>query len=164
MTTAPDREIEGEVTRVEAVRYLQGATGHAVGSLGLLAVGVVGVWTTGRPEFGVGALVSAWLLSMNGLSLFAWDRIRDHVHATVGETEEVGPERTLTGPSISTEQKAEMLSSLVQVLVLVAIVFGSIELFVLLGIRTGAYVLGGLLAVGNAGVLLYARLSPADDE
>lgn len=163
MNSSPDREIAGEVTRVEAVKYLRGATGHGLGSLGLLGVGVVGMWATGRPEFGFGALVAAWLVTMNGLSLFAWDWIRDYVHSVMPQPEESGPERTIATPSMSSEQKAEMVAGFAQILVLIGIIFVSIEIFLLFGTRTGSYVLGGALAIGNASALLVAGWPSASD-
>lgn len=162
--SASDREIRGEVTRVEAVKYLQGSTGHGLGSLGLLAVGAIGLWATSRVEIGIGALVAAGLVSINGLSLFAWDSIRDYVESRAGEHEDSGQSRTIAPPSMSVEQKAEMVASLVQMLVLVAILFAAIEMVLLLGIRTGAYLLGGVIAVGNLGALVLAHWPMADDE
>ncbi|WP_435182586.1 hypothetical protein [Halobellus sp. EA9] len=43
MSTTSRRDLADEVTRVSAVSYLQGATGHGVGSLAFLLVGVVGL-------------------------------------------------------------------------------------------------------------------------
>lgn len=80
------REIEGEVTRIEAVRYLQRALGHAFGSLLFLLVAGV-FWYGGRAALAWSAVVAASLVSANGLSIWAWDRLREYFTPAAGDDE-----------------------------------------------------------------------------
>jgi hypothetical protein len=66
----PDGDIRGEVTWVERIRYLQGATGHVVGStLFLLLDGLF--WTLAYRSLAVVSVAVACLVSANGLSIWA---------------------------------------------------------------------------------------------
>jgi len=155
-----DREVAGEVTRVRWVTYLQGATGHAVVSLALLFGGGLGHRFGGWVVLGIGGLVGAALLTANGLSIHLWDVLRAYVRSvsTAPDDGDDGPERTLRGPSLSVEHRAELIAGFAQVVgVVVALVavFGALRR---VGAETGAYLLGAVLAVGNVVIVLVARL------
>jgi len=160
MTTQPDTEaengstVEGEVTRVKEVTYLQGATGHGVASLCFLAV-AMGLLALGRWDSGVIATVVACGVALNGASIYAWDRLRERFASAV-ERDGDGPERTLTPPTISTEMKAELLAGFTMVgavAVGIGLVLAGIRY---LGVRDTAFLLVGALVVGNVVALLRA--------
>ncbi|MFB6251424.1 MAG: hypothetical protein ABEI27_07025 [Halobellus sp.] len=162
MPTDSSRDLADEVTRVAGVSYLQGATGHSIGSLGFLLLGVVGLVVIESAAVGAGAVASASLLSANGVSIYLWDRVRDVVAETPSnEGDDDGgrardSERTLSPPALSAEHKAELTGGLVQVVGLVtvlAVVIGTIRI---LGIERGSYLLGALLAAGNLVALALA--------
>jgi hypothetical protein len=150
--------VSGEVTRVEAVGYLEGASGHAVGSLGFLLGGVVllglGVW-----DVGVVAVVVAYGVALHGLSIYVWDELRGYLtgvfDARDDDTDDEGSTRTLTPHSVSTEMKTEMLAGLAMTVGLV-VGFG----FVLATLRVAGprftmYLTTGALALGDVGALVW---------
>lgn len=152
---APDigGDVEGEVTRVEAVKYLQGALGHAVGSLTLLlgAAVLVGV---GRPTFSWFAVVGAALLSANGVSIWAWDGLQAYFEPD--DAADAGPDRALSAQPLSTASLVEMKAGAVMILSLVAVLvvgrlgiryFGSRAV----GVAAVVCLAGGnVVALGNA--------------
>jgi len=158
MGSPAEREIADEVTRVHAITYLQGATGHGIGSLCFLALGGVGYWLTGWPAIGFGGLVCAFLLSANGFSIYLWDVIQEHVYSTNDDDADTEPTRTLSGPSLSVEHRAELIAGFAQVLALVVVLFVIVGAFQRLGIERGSYLLGTALAAGNLVALLASRL------
>lgn len=162
VTPDPDREIAGEVTRVEWVEYLQGATGNGVGSLGFLVLGGLAFYITGRAVFGFGALIGSSLLSANGLSLYAWDRVRTYVESGAEDDAATESTRELSPHTLSTVHRAELVGGLVQVAGLVTILVVTVEVFRRTGFRTGAYLLASVLVVGNVCALLLARRSTAE--
>jgi hypothetical protein len=156
------REVAGEVTRLESVRYLQGALGHAVwSSLFLLFGGLL--WGFGYGLFAVVSIAVAFLVSANGLSIWAWDRLRVHFAARAAPPEETGSTRELTAGSLSPEARVQMQAGAVMTLALVALLaLGRVALG-LLGPRTVAYVCVAGLGVGNITALANAvRTSSAD--
>ncbi|MFA1610875.1 hypothetical protein [Halobellus rubicundus] len=171
MSPTSRRGLADEVTRVSAVSYLQGATGHGVGSLAFLLVGVVGFAVTDSPAVGFGGVASACLMSGNGLSLYLWDRVRDAAVAGDSAASDRGRrdddsggadgsgdavDRTLSPPSLSAEHRAELASGLVQVVGLVVVLAAVFFVFRRLGVTYGSYLLGGVLAVGNLAALALA--------
>lgn len=162
MTDDSDREIAGEVTRVEWVEYLQGANGNGLGSLGFLALGGLGVWITGRAVIGFGALVGASLLSANGLSIYAWDRVRTYVESRSGDETDTESSRELTPHTLSTVHRAELAGGFVQIACFVAILFVTVEVFRRTGVRNGAYLLASVIAVGNVAALVLAGRSTTE--
>ncbi len=111
--SSPDRTIEGEVTRVESVSYLEGASGHAVASLGFLLIAGVAV-RLGAPGVGVVVLIVAYGVALHGLSIYAWDALRASVRSALkrDDNDERRTTRTLTPHTVSTEMKAEMVTGL----------------------------------------------------
>lgn len=158
MSPSSDREVTGEVTRVEAVAYLQGMTGHAVVSLLSLLLGGAGYWATGGIVFAFAGLVGGFLLTANGLSIYLWDFVQEYVLSQETADPDGDPDRTLSPPSMSNEHKAELAAGFVQVLgivVAVSVALGMVRRF---GVARGLFLLGGLLAVSNLGVLVIGRL------
>jgi len=156
MSLDPDRELQDEVTRVEAVGYLQGATGHGVLALALLAVGGVGYGITGWLVLPVGAVAASFLVSANGLSLYLWDAVTAYVWSRDAEgTAERAEQRTLSvSLSPSTAHKSEFAASMFQVLLLVTTLGVIVNAYRTLGAETASVLLAALLTAGNAGALL----------
>jgi len=148
-----DRSIEGETTRVGAVRYLEGASGHGVlSTLFLLLAG--SLFALGEWGPGVMTLVVAMGVSLNGLSIYAWDRLRA-AFATDGGSDEEGSTRTLTPHSLSAEMKAELLAGLVMLGAFVAFLVAVTLALRAFSARSVATVLVVGLAVGNLGALAW---------
>lgn len=166
MSLDPDRSIDGEVTRVESVGYLQGATGHAVFTLVFLAAGGVGYWATGWLGFPLGGIAAAFLLSANGLSIYLWDVITTYITTqdtdageTTADSEGSGADRTLSvSLSPSTAHKSEFVASAFQVTILVVTLAVVINTYRQFGAETASLLLAGLLAVGNGGALVLEYL------
>lgn len=148
-----EREIEGEVTRVPAVTYLEGAPGHAVGSsLFLLAAGLI--WLSGHPTLGLAAVAVAFLISANGISIWAWNRLRERF--TTPRATDDNPTRTLTANPLSRESAAELKAGAAMSGVLVAfLVVGLVALESFDPAPVGIVAVGGL-AIGNVGALVLA--------
>ena len=154
MAAESDREIEGEITRAESVKYLQGAPAHAIGSIVFLVFGGVVFWSTGLLGIGLATFASAFLLSANGLSIHAWNRVRDYVVSRNEDEDDTGPTRELAALSLSTEHKAELTGGLVQAGGLIGVLLVGGGLFRLFGPRIAVYLIAGLIMVGNIGALL----------
>jgi hypothetical protein len=155
-TMSPSRKpgISGEVTRIPAVEYLQGMTGHAVGSLIALLLGSAGYWVTGEVVFVFGGLVCGFLLTANGLSIYLWESVQEYVRSRETGSDADTEARTLAPPALSSEHKSELTAGFVQVVGLVVAVSTAVVVTQRLGVERGSYLLGGLLAVGNVGVLV----------
>jgi hypothetical protein len=154
--TNSDREIEGETTRIAAVRYLQGALGHATGSLLFLLAGGF-VWAVGHRGLGWLLVVGAFLLSANGLSVWAWTELV--ARFTVQADRDEQPTRTLRAQPLSTESLAEMKAGAVMTGVfVVALLVGRAGL-VVFGPRTVATLSVACLAVGNGVALVWSVTS-----
>lgn len=146
-----DREIEGEVTRVPAVTYLEGASGHAVGSSLFLLVGGL-IWLSGRPRVGLAAVAVAFLISANGISIWAWNRLRERFETPEGPDDT--PTRTLAANPVSRESAAELKAGAVMSVVLVGVlVVGLVALKSVDPATVGTVAAGGL-AIGNVGALV----------
>lgn len=146
-------DVEGEVTRVEAVKYLQGALGHAVGSLVLL-LGAAVLLAVSRPTLGWLAVVAAALLSANGVSIWAWDGLQAHF-APDDATDE-GPDRALTAQPLSTASLVEMKAGAVMLLSLVALLVVARFALQYFGSRAVGAAAVVCLAGGNVAALVYA--------
>lgn len=151
----PSGDIEGETTRIDAVRYLQGALGHALGSnLFLLAGGLL--WVRDYEILAFTCVAMAFLLSANGFSIWAWDRLRSYFATRSARPEEVEPARELTASPLSAESRVEMQAGAVMVLVFVGLlVLGRVG-SQFLGPRTVGYLSVGLLSLGNVAALVMA--------
>ncbi|MFB6211206.1 MAG: hypothetical protein ABEI76_06690 [Halobacteriales archaeon] len=149
-----DTDVDGEVTRIDAVQYLEGASGHSVLSLLFLLVGA-GLLYAGKWGAGVIAVIIAFGVTLNGLSIYTWDRLRAFFITTISHTdsEDTGEHRTLDVYRPSPEMKAEMLAGIVMVggfvLGLVCIYFA----LQLLGSEQVISLLIAGLAIGNVGGL-----------
>jgi hypothetical protein len=143
--------MEDEVTRVEAVSYLEGASGHGVLSTLFLVVAGVLLYL-GEWGGGVVAVIVAFGVALNGFSIYAWDRLRERLLPVVGDDGE-RPGRTLTPYRPSPEMRAELLAGFLMVGTF-AVVLGlgvlSLDLF---GPRTVVYLAVGGLAAGNVAAL-----------
>lgn len=145
--------VGGEVTRVDAVRYLQGSLGHAVASLALL-FGAAAFSLLEQPAFAWLAVLGAALLSANALSIWAWDRLQ--AYFTPAPEEESEPTRSLTASPLSTESAVEMKAGAVMTLVFVAVLLlvgAALQYLdpVVVGVATAV-----CLATGNAVALVRA--------
>jgi hypothetical protein len=141
--------MEDEVTQVEAVGYLEGASGHAVFStLFLVVAGLLlylGIWGGG-----VVAVVVAFGVALNGFSIYVRDRLRDLLRPVVDPDGEQG-DRSFTPYRPSPEMRAELLSGLIMIggfVVVLGLVILSLDLF---DQRTVVYLAVGALGVGNVG-------------
>jgi len=151
----PGDEIADEVTRVGAVRYLQGAIGHAVGSNLFLLLGGL-LWVLEHRSLALVSVAGAFLLSANGLSIWAWDRLRAYFAARNPPREEPEPTRTLDASPLSRESRVEIQAGAVMTLAFIgllllgrlALLFLSPRLVGYLGF--GGLCLGNVLALGRA--------------
>lgn len=151
MSSDIDREIADEVTRTEAIKYLQGALGHAVASLlFLLFAGTL--WIAGFPILGLVTVFGAALLSANGVSIWAWNRLREYFTGRVERTPE--QTRTLKARPLSSESLVEMQSGAVMVLVFVSLLLIGRALLSVLGSRHLIALCIGGLTLGNVTALV----------
>ena len=157
MSPPPERGVSDEVTRVQAVEYLQGMTGHAVGSLASLLLCTAGYLGTNEIVFAFGGLVCGFLVTANGLSIYFWDFVQGRIlsRETHGVSDNSG--RTLA-PSMSNEHKAELTAGFIQIVGLVVAVSFAVVVIRWLGTERGSYLLGGLLGASNVGMLAASRL------
>lgn len=146
--------VAGEVTRVEAVRYLEGASGHAVASLVFLFAGLVLAWF-GVWGGGFMAVVVACGVAAHGLSIYLWDELRAYLQSVVDARDDGRSTRTLTPHSVSTEMKAELLAGLAMVVGLIAGLGVVLAALRAVGPRFTVYLTVGTLAVGNVGALAW---------
>jgi|GEM_PF-2321680 len=155
MSSGSDRSISDEVVRIEAIGHLSGPVAHALGSFSFLVLGA-GLVVLGWDDLVVGPLVVAWLVSLNGLSLYGWEWLLDAVESRGRRPEDDPSRRTLSAPSLSVEHRAELVAGVVQAVALVLVVGLTIGTLRWFGVVTGAYLLAGLIATGNIGVLVLA--------
>lgn len=149
----PDREIEGEIVRVDAVRHLQGARGHAVGST-LFLLGAGCVWVVGESFLAWVLVVVAFLLSANGLSIWAWDRLRTYF---TPEEPRAGPDRALTVQPLSSESLSEMKAGAVMVGSFCGLLVIGNFLLELLGSRIFGALCAISLVIGNLTALVWSH-------
>jgi len=156
MSSGSNRGISGEVVRVVGIERLSGPLAHAIGSLGFLVL-AAGFWAAGWDDIAFAPVLVAWLVSLNGLSLYGWEWLLDAVESHSYRSADDAPEQTLSVPSLSVEHKAELVAGVVQAVALVAFVGLTIGIIRWFGVETGAYVLVGLIAAGNLGALVAVR-------
>lgn len=137
--------MDDEVTRVQSVRYLEGASGHSVFSTLFLVVAVALLWA-GRWGLGVVVVIVAFGIALNGLSIYAWDRLREAFEST--DTRD-GPDRSLSPHRLSPEMKAEMLAGATMVGTLVVGLVAATAVFRFVGLRTGVHLSIVVLGLGN---------------
>ncbi|PSQ29532.1 hypothetical protein BRD09_06065 [Halobacteriales archaeon SW_10_68_16] len=143
-----DRAIESEVTRVDAVRYLQGALGHAIGST--LFLGLAGMlWLVGYEQLGYVSVAVAFLVSANGLSIWAWDRLQSYFAARTPEREATDDRRTLTANPLEADSWIELKAGAVMTGVFVALLVAGRFALQMFGPRLFAFLCVGCLALGN---------------
>lgn len=158
---APDVDggIDDEVTRLDAVRHLQGASGHTVGSSLFLLVGGL-LWAVGYGILGGISISLAFLLSANGLSIWAWNRLRAYFESRIPEPDETEQTRTLTVKPFSDESLVEMKAGAIMTLTFVGfLVLGRLGLQIL-GPRLAAILFVGCLGLGNVAALAYVYYGP----
>lgn len=147
--------MQDEVTRVEAVRYLQGVSGHGVFSTLFLVVSAALLWW-GRLGIAVVTVVVAFGIALNGLSIYAWDRLRERFEAAVDDG--TAPDRTLTPYRLSPEMKAELLAGATMIGTLCVGFVAATALPRLVGVRGALWLSMLLLGLGNlAGLALASR-------
>ena len=156
-TRSVGSSVAEETTRVESVRYLEGASGHAVLSLVFLAGAGTLYWLN---VGGVAVLVGvvAYGVALNGLSIYLWDRLRI-LFETRFERDGESVARTLTPHRVSVEMKAELAAGAVLVGGFIVVLALAVEAFRVLGVqRTGVFAVVAL-ALGDLGALAwtYAR-------
>jgi nucleolar protein 56 len=158
MESEGERAIESEVTRVDAVRYLQGALGHAVGST--LFLGTAGlIWLLGYGRLAYVSVAVAFLVSTNGLSIWAWDGLQSYFAARTPKREGTDNRRTLTANPLAADSRVELKAGAVMTLVFVGLlVLGRLALQ-LLGPRLFGYLCVGCLALGNVAAVANAVYS-----
>ena len=141
-----DAGVEGEVTRVDAVRYLQGALGHAVGSTLFLSLAGL-FWLFGMKTIAYVGVVMAFLLSANGLSIWIWDRLQGYFEGRTRQ--EPDDQRTLTASPLDAASIVELKAGAVMTGLFVALlVVGRLAILVL-SPRFVAFLCVVCLAVGN---------------
>lgn len=143
--------MEDEVTRVEQVTFLEGATGHGVVSTLALA-GAALLLALGQRGMASVAVAVAYGIALNGLSIYGWDRIRARAEAAFARDGE--PERELTPHRVSAEMKAELVAGF-------ALVAGLIALLGLLVVvsritDTGTVLVLAMVALGLGNLLALA--------
>lgn len=148
-----DPTVDAEVTRVEGIRYLEGASGHGVLSL-LFLLAAAALAEVGRTGAAVMALVIAYGVALNGLSIYAWDRLRTYFASVVRGTDD-GPSRALVPHRISTEMKAELLAGFAMVggfVVALGVALGVVRAVgpgLAVPLAVGTLAAGNLLALGR---------------
>jgi hypothetical protein len=147
-----------ETTRVEAVRYLEGVSGHGVFSLLLLSVAAV-LFAHGQFGSAVMAGIVAYGVAINGLSIYLWDELRRFFEASLDRSDETVT-RTLVPHRISAETKAELASGAVMVGGFSVVLGITLVLLRTLGFERTALVAAGGLAVGNLGALGWTYVRP----
>jgi hypothetical protein len=157
-----DSTVAEEVTRVEAVRYLEGASGHGVLSLLFLVVAVVlsqvEVWGGSAM-----ALVVAYGVALNGLSIYAWDELRRYFAGVVEDRDDgEAAERELTPHRFPTEMKAELLTGFTMVGGFAAALAVGLRILRAIGLELAIYLSVAALALANVGALAWKYLAGAD--
>jgi len=144
-----------ETVRIERVRYLEGASGHAV--LSLVVVLVAGVLLyQNRRGVAVVVLLVSYGVALNGLSIFIWDKLRVYFESTFGGERAEAPNRTLTAHQVSTEMKAELAAGAAMVGGFIAFLLLVLGLLRTLGpqqaliLAVGCLILGCLAGLGWA--------------
>jgi hypothetical protein len=145
--------VEGEVTRVAQVRYLQGVTGHGVLSTLFLCVVAVLLWLDALGT-AVVALVVAYGVALNGASIWAWDRLRAWFQTRVRRREDADTTRALAPSGLSTELKAEVLTGVVLLVGFVAVLAVALRLVRAVGLRSTVY--GLTVGLGATNLLALA--------
>lgn len=153
--------MEDEVTRVEAVGYLEGATGHAVLSTLFLVVAWLLLYLDAWGG-GVAALVVAFGIALNGVSIYLWDRLRELLRPVV-ERDGERADRTLTPYRPSAEMRVELVSGLLMVGGFVVVLGLGIVSLELLGARTVVYLAVGGLCAGNVGAVAWTYRTSSRD-
>jgi hypothetical protein len=148
----PDGDISGEVTRVERIRYLQGATGHAVGSTLFLLLGGL-FWMLAYRSLAVVSVAVACLVSANGLSIWAWDRLRAHFLSRAADAAGSDPKRELTVRPLSTDSRVEIQAGAVMLLTVVGLLIAGRFALQFLGARAFGYLCVAVLSAGNVTAL-----------
>jgi len=147
--------MEDEVTRVESVKYLRGVSGHGVFSTLFLCLAAVLI-LTGRWNVASVAVIIAYGLALNGLSIHLWDVIRERIRAGSADMTRRS-DRTLRAHSISPEVKAELAAGFVLVggfIGIAAVVMIGFE-YVGLGWHTAIVSAGCALGAGNFAALCW---------
>lgn len=148
------RELQDEVTRVEGVRYLEGASGHAVFSTVSLVVASA-LLAFGRGGLALVAVIVAYGVAMNGLSIYAWDRMRSSLRSWFERSTEE-PSRTLTGYRPSPEMKAELAAGFLMIGSLILLLVAGMTTVRTVGVASGVQLSIGGLLVANVGALALA--------
>jgi hypothetical protein len=145
-------DIEGEVTRIERVRYLKSGPGHSVISLLFLVLSGILMWIGYRSVAWV-TVVVAFGVVLNGLSIFLWDWLRAQIVSAVERPDGADRNRTLTPHRISTEAKVQVAAGLLMTGMFVVTVALVVETVRRLESWLGFLLLFGGLALGNLGAL-----------
>jgi hypothetical protein len=143
-----------ETIRVPAVRYLEGATGHAVLSLLFLLATAV-LFARDMPGAALVTGLIACGVSINGLSIYLWDRLRTKFVSRFRRND-TPTTRTLTPPRIPTRMKAEMAAGAVMVGGFCALLGLAVATFRVLEVHQAV-----ILAVGTLGLANIAALGVA---
>jgi len=143
--------VSEETTRVPAVRYLEGASGHGVLSLLFLLI-AAGLLHGGMFGEALLAGIVAYGVAINGLTIYLWDKFRLYFE-TAFDSDEHAATRTLTPHRVSAEMKAELASGAVIVGGLGVFLGIVLAMFRTLGFQQTVLLAVGGLALGNLGVL-----------
>jgi hypothetical protein len=109
----------------------------------------------GRLGTAVVTVVVAFGIALNGLSIYAWDRLRERFEAAVGGA---APDRALTPYRLSPEMKAELLAGATMIGTLCVGFVAATALPRLVGVRGALWLSMLLLGLGNlAGLALASR-------
>jgi hypothetical protein len=144
--------MDDKVTRVEAVTYLQGVSGHGVVSTLFLSL-TAGLAAIGRWGTAMLTVIVAYGVAANGVSMYAWDAVHARIRPPA---EDDGPDRELRAHRLSAETKADLAGGFVIAAGIVGIAaVGTVAVrYGGLDGRTAVILAGGALAVGKVGALL----------
>ncbi len=169
--TAP---IEDEVTRIEAVRHHAGVVGHGALGVAFLVASVV-LASRGMVGTAVLTLGIAYGVVLNGVTAYAWDRLREYFASVLGDGQDgstplhVPPNAsaktdvlaatrngvTAAGSAdsrwVSWETRVELLATTVLAGGVLAALGAAVAVFRLVGVEFGLYLFAATLAVGILG-------------
>lgn len=161
MGSSDDGGIADEVVRVEAVRYLQGAVGHAVASNLFLLLGGA-LWVLEYGALTVACVVGAVLLSTNGISIWAWNRLQGYFRTRRTDPEGAESTRTLRATPLSDDSRVEIQAGAVMMSLFVGLLVLARVALEVLHVRVVAALFVAGLGLGNTVALVLSSRGSTD--